>query len=156
MERREFIALLGCVAAAMPSPAGAGAPQSAQRHAERLSGTWSFVSSIDTRIDGSTFNRWGPDTRGILMIDGTGHFSQIIVGSESRMFGAKTFCAFGSYTVDEAGKTFITEIKGSSVARLVGTTQRRAIVTLTEDSLTYINPVTAAGTKAEVVWKRLG
>jgi len=156
MERREFIALLGSAAALMPSPAGAEPPQSAQRNAERISGTWDFVSSVDTRNDGSTFNRWGADTRGILMIDASGYFSQIIVGSESRMFGAKTFCAFGSYSFDEAEKAFVTEIKGSSISRLVGTTQRRIIVSLTADMLTYVNPVTAAGTKAEVVWKRLG
>jgi hypothetical protein len=156
MERREFIALLGSAAALMPSTAGAKPSQSADQVAERISGTWDFVSSVDTRNDGSTFNRWGADTRGILMIDASGHFSQIIVGSESRMFGAKTFCAFGSYAFDAVEKAFITEIKASSVSRLIGSTQRRVIVSLTADALTYVNPVTAAGTKAEVVWKRLG
>ena len=38
------------------------------------------------------------------MFDRAGNYAQIIVGSESRVFGAKTFCAFGTYTVDEAKK----------------------------------------------------
>ena len=38
------------------------------------------------------------------MFDRGGNYAQIIVGSESRVFGAKTFCAFGTYSVDEAKK----------------------------------------------------
>ncbi len=66
---------------------------------EHLAGTWSFVSSINTRKDGSIVDRWGPNPRGMLMFDGAGHFSQIITGSKSRLFGAKTFAGFGTYTL---------------------------------------------------------
>ena len=34
--------------------------------------------------------------------------AQIIVGGELRVFGGKTYCAFGSYSVDDAKKTFTT------------------------------------------------
>ena len=74
------------------------------RIAGRLVGTWSFVSSVNTRKDGSTFDRWGANPKGIFMFDRGGNYAQIIVGSESRVFGAKTFCAFGTYSVDEAKK----------------------------------------------------
>src|SRR6476660_4778105 len=156
MDRREFIALLGVAAASMPSPAKANPGHPADSLAGRLAGTWGFVTSVDTRKDGSTFNRWGKDAKGLLMIDGSGHFSQIIMGLESRMFGAKLFCSFGGFSVDEATKALITHIEGGSISKLAGTTQRRFIVSLTADELTYINPVTAIGTKAEVTWKRLG
>jgi hypothetical protein len=156
MDRREFIALLSVAAASMPSPANAIPGHPADSLPGRLAGTWSFVTSVDTRKDGSTFNRWGKDAKGLLMIDGSGHFSQIIMGLESRMFGAKLFCAFGGFSVDEATKALITRIEGGSISKLSGTTQRRFIVSLTADELTYINPVTAMGTKAEVTWKRLG
>src|SRR5262249_4454516 len=99
MERRNFMALLGSAAALMPSmgtPAAHGLP------GDRLAGPWSYVSSVNTRKDGSIVDRWGDNARGILMFDGAGHFSQIIIGSESRMFGAKTFSAFGGYTFDKA------------------------------------------------------
>ena len=43
------------------------------------------------------------------------------------MFGAKTFCAFGSYSVDEAKKLLITRIVASSSAKLIGTAQNRDI-----------------------------
>jgi hypothetical protein len=155
MERREFIALLGIAAAAMPASARAQPAHPADSLAGRLVGTWSFVTSLDTRKDGSTFNRWGKNSTGILMIDGSGHFSQIITGLESRMFGPKTFCAFGTFSTDEAAKTMTTRIDGSSIAKLIGSTQRRLIVSVTADELIYVNPVTAAATKAEVKWKRL-
>ena len=46
------------------------------------------------------------------MFDAGGRFAQIIIGAELRVFGAKTFFAFGTYSVDEANKTFITRIDG--------------------------------------------
>ncbi len=109
MERREFIALLGMAAAAMPAQAGAE-PARPDTFAGRLVGTWSFASSVNTRKDGSTFDRWGANPSGIFMFDRGGNYAQIIVGSESRVFGAKTFCAFGTYSVDEAKKLLVTRI----------------------------------------------
>ena len=88
MERREFIALIGMAAAAMPSRASAEPINQTDSTSGRLVGTWSFASSVNTRKDGSTFDRWGADPRGIFMFDRGGNYAQIIVGSESKMFGA--------------------------------------------------------------------
>ena len=71
------------------------------------------------------------------------------------MFGAKTFCAFGTYSVEEASKLLITRIGACSTAKLNGTVQNREIVALTADELKYSNPVTSTGAIAEVLWKRL-
>jgi hypothetical protein len=153
MERREFIALIGMAATAMPSRAQAAHPPDSL--AGRVIGTWSFVSSVNTRKDGTTFDRWGANPTGIFMFDGGGNYAQIIVGSESRMFGAKTFCAFGSYSVDEAKKILITRITSCSSAKLIGTSQYRDILTLTAGEFKYSNPLTSLGAVAEVVWKRI-
>jgi hypothetical protein len=155
MERREFIALLGGAAATMPVPAQAQPSRSLRSNADRLVGTWSFESSKDTRRDGSTFDRWGPDPKGVFMFDRAGNYSQIIVGSESRVFGLKTFCAFGIYTLDERKRSFTTHIKGCSVASLIGVTQVRSILVLTANELKYTNLITATGATATVLWKRL-
>jgi|SRR5690348_12815230 hypothetical protein len=154
MERREFIALMGMAAAAMPSRAEAGThpPDSM---AGRVVGTWSFVSSVNTRKDGTTFDRWGTAPMGIFMFDGGGNYAQIIVGSESRMFGSKTFCAFGGYSIDEAKKLLVTHIAASSSAKLIGTSQYRDIVELTPAEFKYTNPLTSHGAVAEVLWKRI-
>src|SRR5262245_35817890 len=49
---------------------------------ERLTGSWSFVSSINTRKDGTTFERWPPNPKGMLIFDGRGHFSQMITSAD--------------------------------------------------------------------------
>ena len=41
------------------------------------------------------------------------------------------------------------------IAKSIGTLQERKIVLLTADELKYINPLTASGTIAEVLWKRI-
>src|SRR4051812_28713859 len=147
MERREFMALLGSAAALTPAmgsaTAHAGAP------VERLLGTWSFVSSINTRKDGSVVDRWGANPRGMLMFDGAGHFSQIITGSESRLFGAKTFAGFGTYTFDRTSGAPTLTFTGCSIGKVVGQVQERKIVLLTADELKYVNPATTSDTIAE-------
>ena len=155
MERREFIALLGMAAAAMPGGAQAEPAHAPDSIASRLVGTWSFASSVNTRKDGSTFDRWGANPQGIFMFDRGGNYAQIIVGSESRMFGAKTFSAFGTYSVEEAKNLLVTRIASSSAAKLNGTIQNRDIMLLTADELKYSNPVTSTGAVAEAVWKRV-
>ena len=155
MERREFIALIGMAAAAMPSRAGAQPVCSEDSLVSRVVGTWRFASSINTRSDGTVFDRWGSNPKGVIMFDRGGHYSQIIVRSESRVFGGKLFCAFGSYSVDDAKKVLKTRIDGCSVSRLNGIEQDRTIIKLTADELQYWNPITAAGATAEVLWKRL-
>jgi hypothetical protein len=155
MERREFIALLGMAAAAMPGGAQAEPAHQPDSVASRLIGTWSFASSVNTRKDGSTFDRWGANPSGILMFDRAGNYAQIIVGSESKVFGAKTFCAFGTYSVEDARNLLVTHIASCSTAKLVGTSQNRDIVLLTADEFKYSNQVTAVGATAEVLWKRI-
>jgi hypothetical protein len=155
MRRREFIALLGGAAVIMPFSAGAEPVRAGETIAARLAGTWRFVSSINIRSDGSSFDRWGANPKGTFMFDGNGHFAQVIIGAESRFFGAKSYFAFGSYSVDEASKTIVTRIEGSSIGKLNGTTQRRIVTSLTEDELKYFNPATSSGTKVEAVWQRM-
>ena len=155
MERREFIALLGMATAMMPSPARAQSTHPHDASAVRLIGAWSFVSSTNIRKDGTTFDRWGSSPRGILMFDRGGHYAQILMGSESKVFGAKVFCAYGTYALDEAKNVLSTQVVGCSVAKFAGTVQNREIVVLTADELKYSNPSTAIGTTAEAHWKRM-
>ena len=156
MERREFIALVGMAAAAMPSRAGAEPTHPPDSIAARLVGTWSFKSSVNMRKDGSTFDRWGANPTGIFMFDRGMNYAQIIVGSESKVFGAKVACAFGTYSVDESQKALITHITSSSSAKLAGTTQNRTILVLTAAEFKYTNPLTSVGASAEVLWTRIG
>ena len=62
---------------------------------------------------------------------------------------------FGTYTVNEADKMLITRVKGNIFPNLVGTEQKRLIMSLTADELKYTNPSTSTGMTAEATWKRI-
>jgi hypothetical protein len=155
MERREFIALIGMAAAAMPAHASAEPMHAPDSISARLVGTWSFASSVNTRKDGSTFDRWGANPKGIFMFDRGGNYAQIIVGSESKVFGAKTFCAFGTYSVEDGKQVLVTQLAACSAPKLSGTIQNREIILLTASEFKYSNPLTSVGAVAEVLWKRI-
>jgi hypothetical protein len=145
-----WLALALLVLASAPAPATAdGKPLG-----EQLRGSWSFVSSVILRKDGTTVDRWGAEATGIFILDGKGHFTQMITRPDSRLFGAKVVASFGTYTIDEANKAIVTTIEGSTHPRLVGVVQRRSILSLTADEWKYVNHTTASGNSIEAVWKR--
>jgi hypothetical protein len=154
MERREFIALLGSAAALIPSHTAAvsACPSSTS---QSVAGTWSLISSVNTRTDGTLVDRWGPNPKGILIFDGSGNFSHVVTGSESRIFGSKNYCAFGRYDFEPGKETITLRFEGCSIAKLIGSVQRRVIVVLTEHEFKYMNPSSSSGTSSEVSWKRL-
>jgi hypothetical protein len=143
------------LALAMSTPlVGHAAAEPRETLREQLVGTWLFVSSINKRKDGSTFDRWGNNPTGVLMFDSAGNFSQIIMRSEVNLFGGKSIFSFGTYKVDESSKTILTHVVGSSLSKLIGTKQRRIIKSLTASELHYVNPKSASGTSIEARWKR--
>jgi hypothetical protein len=137
---------------------------------EQIIGTWAFVSALDVKQDGTKSDRWGPNPKGILVFDSSGHYSLTIMRSDLPKFAARTadqgtadenkavlqgmITHFGTYSVNEADKTLTTRIEGSSFPNLVGAEQKRIIASLTADELKYTNPATATGTRAEATWKR--
>jgi hypothetical protein len=146
-----FAAALACVAVLPVAGRAVAEPRSLK---DQIVGTWIFVSSVSTRKDGTTYDRWGSNPKGIFMLDPDGRYSQILMRSEAGLFGAKTVFSFGTYTVDEASKTLVTQIEGGSLAKLVGKRQRRLIKSLTPDALSYLNLDGTSGTKIEAHWKR--
>ena len=49
---------------------------------EQLVGTWTFVSAVNTRPDGTKFDPFDGRATGVLMSDSTGHFSWQIIRSD--------------------------------------------------------------------------
>jgi hypothetical protein len=154
MTRREFVVLLSSTVF-VPLSARAETAQASTTLAAKLVGAWQFMSSVNLRDDGSGSDRWGTNSKGMFMFGPDGHFTQVIVGEESRLFGAKSFFAFGTYSVDEANHTITTRIEGSSIARLTGNVQVRKVTKLTEEKLSYVGVLNANGTKVEAEWRRM-
>jgi Lipocalin-like domain len=169
MNRRHIIALSAVTVLGTASLPGAAVGEPSIK--EQIVGTWTFVSALDVKADGSKTDRWGSNPKGIFMFDTHGHFAQFITRSDLPKFAGKTgtsgtveenkavmagfVASFGTYTVNEADKLLITHVEGSAFPNLIGVDQKRALVTLTADELKYTNPATSTGTTAEATWKRV-
>ena len=136
---------------------------------DQLIGTWTFVSSTGRLADGSP--TWGTRPTGSLIFTENGRFSVQIMRSDRAKFGSNnrmkgtpeeikatvegTISYFGTYAVDEAGKTLTYKIEGASFPNWNGTDQKRPIVSLTSDELKYSNPAPSiGGPTTELTWKR--
>ncbi len=138
---------------------------------EQLVGTWTLVSAVNIRPDGNKVDPYGGQAAtGVLMFGGTGHFSwQIIrsdipkLASNNRQVGTTdefkavalgVLAYFGTYSLDDSGKTLTMHIESSSFPNFNGTNQKRSIA-LTGDELTVTNQAGASGVTAEAKWKRV-
>jgi Lipocalin-like domain len=151
---------------ALVSSAAAQAPLK-----DQLAGTWTVVSADVTRPDGTKLQLFGPNPKGILVLDGNGrtHFMLMSSGrpkfaSNNRNTGTPeenkatvvgSIAFFGTWSVNEADKTIITRIEASTFPNQEGQEQKRIITSVTADELRYVNPATTTGDKAETVWKRV-
>ena len=137
---------------------------------EQLVGTWTFVSAVNTRPDGTKFDPWGGKATGVLVFDSTGDFSwQVIrtdipkLASNNRLQGtADEFKAvaqgvlsyFGTYSLDDSGKTLTQHVKSSSFPNFNGANRIWAIA-FTGDELMIGSQAGAAGGTNELKWKRV-
>ena len=170
MNRRNIFGLSAIAALELALLPGSAVSQQKSLR-EQIVGTWTFVSALDVKADGTKSDRWGPNSKGIFMFDANGRFAQFITRSDIPRFAAKTadqgtaqenkavlaglVASFGTYTVNEADNTVITRVEGNIFPNLVGAEQKRLIVSLTPDELKYTNPTTSTGTTAEATWKRV-
>ncbi len=172
MNANRRLALTMLIGAMLAGVAGTAlAQQKGKTLKKQIVGTWTFVSALDVKADGTKSNRWGSNPKGIFMFDRNGNFAQFITRSDLPKFGAKRIdqgtaeefkavmsglvASFGTYTVNEAEKTVITHVEGSVLPDLVGVDQKRKIVSLTASELKYTNPTTVTGLAAETTWKRV-
>jgi len=59
-------------------PAGSFAQGSSRK--EQLVGTWTMVSNVNFRPDGSRYEALGRNPRGVFILDANGHFAITIIG----------------------------------------------------------------------------
>ena len=120
---------------------------------DQLVGSWSFVSAINTRADGTKVDTFGPNPGGLLMFDDNGRYASVVVrpgvpkfASNNREAGSAeenktamqgSIAHVGRYTVNEADRSVTLHIEYSSFPNWNGTKQVRKITALTDDVLTY-------------------
>jgi len=150
--------------------AGAAFPegQAAAQTAKDVVGTWTWVSNTVDQ-GGKKVEPFGPDGKGILIFGSDGRYALINLRSglpkfasgnrttgtpdENKAIVEGSIAHYGTYTVDEAGKTLVLRVEASTFPNWDKAEQRRPF-TLSGDELTYTVPAASVGGTAKVVWKR--
>jgi hypothetical protein len=137
---------------------------------EQLTGTWMIVSNDNVAPDGAKRQVFGPNPKGVLILDSSGRFAQIFVRPDRPKFKANnrlkgtaeenkaavqgTTATFGTWSVNEANKSLIRRIEGGLYPNQAGTDAVTSIVSLTADELKISNPNPGAGGKSDSVYRR--
>jgi hypothetical protein len=155
------------ITALLAKPASAAAQESLR---DQILGTWTLVSWQQTRPDGSKFQRFGPDPKGMQVFDAIGRYIVMIARSNLPKFAAKNpnlataeearaviggaVASFGTYTVDEADRVVVLDVEVSTFPNQVGSVQKRRITSISATSMIQRNPEATSGGEIELVWKR--
>jgi len=171
MNRRFAIVSLSATLAAGLALLPGSAVSQTKSLKDQLAGAWIHVSTKYKFPDGKTEDTMGPNARGILILDASGRVAFVNMraslpkfASNDRMkgtpeeykaIGQGSYAYFGTYTVNEADRSFTVHVDGSTFPNFDGADQKRSF-TLAGDELKYTNPVATVGpgVVVEAVWKR--
>jgi hypothetical protein len=161
------LAMAAFLGAALPWTSGAVGKQRTLK--EQLVGAWEYVSVDTVRPDGSRVAMYGPHPLGIAIFDRQGHYALVNTRADLQKFASSnrtdgtadeykavvlgSIAHFGTYDVDEAGKTITFRIQASTFANWNGVEQKRPF-TLAGDQLRWTTPAASGGGSGEVVLKR--
>jgi hypothetical protein len=161
MKRIIILATVALAVGVVPEPALA-------QTAKDLVGTWSNVSNVSVRQDGSRVDIFGPKGTGLAIFDTNSRFAIININPETPKFASNNraqgtpeenkgavlggIALYGAYTVADKVITF--KVEGSTYPNWTGTEQKRNLSTFTPDQFTWSLAASVGGT-AEVTWKRL-
>jgi hypothetical protein len=136
--------------------------------ARDIVGTWTLVSAV-AQQGGARTDVFGPDPSGTIVFGSDGRYVLAFLRSDLPKFASNnrasgtaeenkavvqgSIAHFGTYTVDEAGKTLVFRIQSSTFPNWAGAEQRRAMA-LSADELTYTSPG-SAGTATQVTMRRV-
>jgi hypothetical protein len=136
---------------------------------EQLVGTWTLVSNDNVGSDGTKRQPFGPKPKGVLILDASGHYAQIYFHPDLPKFNVNnrlqgtpeenkavvhgTSAQFGTWSVDEAGKTLNRRIEGSILPNQAATETKNPF-TVAGDDLKMTATAPGSGGISENVFKR--
>ena len=158
MNRRSILNLSAITALGLVVPLNSAIAQQKSLK-EQLVGTWAFVSSTGKLADGSS--PWGTNPKGQLSFDANGRYSSIIVRSDLAKYASNNrtqpspaeaiataqgaIAYFGTYTMNEADRSYTVRIDGSSYPNWNGTDLKQVVESITADELKIRNPAPSYG-----------
>jgi hypothetical protein len=169
MNRHGIPGLLLLAALELAMMTGSTAEEPAKSDRQRLIGAWTLTSLTSGEGADQTLP-YGPNPKGMMMVDATGHFSIIVLRSDlpkfisnNRMTGTQAENAavvqgmiayFGTYTIDETTHVITVDVAGSSFPNFAGGTQTRILSFKNDDEVSYFNPTPSMGGTAVVTYRR--
>ena len=136
--------------------------------AHDLVGTWKLVSAI-TDKEGTKSDIFGPNAKGVLVFDVDHHYVIVFTSATLPKFSSNnrgnatadenkaivrgSLAHFGTYTVDEANKSFSFHIESATFPNWNGTEQKRSFV-ISGDELKFTDPHASAGGVGTIIFKR--
>ena len=150
-------------------PAGA---EPERKFKDQLIGSWRLVSIKNLRADGSKYELFGPNAKGIVIFDRNGAYSFQIMRATRPLFVAESrlegsveenrsavqgmISHFGTYDVDESTRSVTFRIEGSSYPNWDKSEQKRTL-TILGNRLSWSDP--AAGPRSgdlqsDLIWGR--
>jgi hypothetical protein len=137
----------------------------------QLIGTWRYVSITDTHKDGTRVQSFGRKPTGIAIFQPNGLYAIVVsrpdlpkFASNSRLHGtpAENTVAergslghFGTYTVNEADRTFTTHVIGATFPNMIGIDRKFTVASITKDELVWIPFEATGGGTGRGVLKRV-
>jgi hypothetical protein len=134
---------------------------------KQLVGTWLLVSAETTNADGSKLLPFGPNPKGMLVMDVKGNYISLNISSslpavasnnrmsetadENKAITQGSLASYGTYTVDEAEKMVVLHLDGSTFPNWAGTEQKRPIKSISGGELVYVNPAPTTGAGATLL-----
>jgi hypothetical protein len=137
---------------------------------DQLVGAWNLVSIENTKPDGTKTMGFGPNPKGILILDASGRYSQaqmragrakfksadrtVVTAEESKAAMNDSLAQFGNWSVDEPNKTINLRIESSLIPNGEGTEGKRINVSVTGDELKFSNAGPSSGGRNDSVYRR--
>jgi len=167
--RRVFEVATTLVLATALLPGGAIAQQKTIK--DQLVGAWTLLLADGVKDDGTHVATFGPNPAGTLMVSPTGRFALTVTrvnrapyasndfqngsAAENKATASGSLAYFGSYTVDEPGKTINFRLEGSTFPNWEETNQSRPLEIMGLDDIKWITPEASGGGKTELIWHRI-
>jgi hypothetical protein len=139
---------------------------------EQIVGTWALVSTRTTRSDGTVYGPYGPHETGTLIFERNDRFALILIDPDTPKFASNNreeptpeeataaakggFAFFGSYSLNEADKTFVFHVEASNFPNFNGTNQKRLVESISASELIFVNFTPPnGGAKVRLIFRRL-
>ena len=173
MYRRGILSLSAIMALALVVPQGSAVAQTKSLK-DQLLGTWNLLLVDNVKSDNTETGLYGANPIGTVIFTADGHYSLQLMRSnlpkiasgdrlketpaEEKAIAEGTLSHFGTYTVNDADKTFTIRIDGSTFPNWEGTKQTRKITSITDDTVPWDNSHIAApslgGARSALAWRK--